>query len=169
MKGTRKRWSHWKVLTRYLEGVMVSIFVDIEEGEDLEDMVGFNHGGKRISTIDRNEMGRTEDGIHMDHCKRMITSGRRLHHPHSGVVVGCIANSVEPADNSAWIVYTPKSKGKKREYLSDIHAPHSVSIWVSNDKHTIFAWMSISPFGGHTNVLAFHPTNPTQVTRCKEC
>jgi hypothetical protein len=149
--------------------MMVSILVDIEKGEYVENMVGFNRQGEHISTIDRNKVSRAENSIHMDDHEMCVMINRRgLHHPHSGAVIWCISDLVEPADNCTWIVYTPKSKGKKSEYLCNIHALHSMSIWVSNDEHTIFACMPTSPLGGYTNIFMFHPPNPTQIARCEE-
>jgi hypothetical protein len=50
-------------------------------GEYIEDTVGFNHGGEQISTIDRNEMGRTKDGTVKNHswvwCRALHICGLR--------------------------------------------------------------------------------------------
>jgi hypothetical protein len=67
----------------------------------------------------------TDDDGNMGSIVGMVS---RLHHPHTGVVIRQLSESIEPLHNCTWICFSPVSERKKCQYSSNIHPPHSLKV-----------------------------------------
>ena len=150
--------------------MVISVFIDVEESKTIIGMVWAIMGRNEVFTVDRNKVGCPVDGIDVDNAVRALVPLIELwaHHPHPGIFVWIVSNTIEPVDNRTWIIAAIKVEREEGEDASNLQSIHRVCFQVCIDKDTVMPRSFISPVRTGANDFPTHAMRAANIAGCIE-